>query len=54
MDRKIQRALLMTELDEFNKRFEVAERYDNAGDKEFYRTLINETKTKIYDLELCS
>lgn len=51
MDRRKQRALLMTELDEYYKRMEFADRYDNYGEKLWYAELISKVETEIEQLE---
>lgn len=51
MELKKQRALLMTELDEYYKRLEFADRYDNRGDKLWYCEVIAQVQKEIEQLE---
>ena len=47
MDRRSEKALLEVELLEFSQRLELAERYDNVGEREFYKELISLNKSKL-------
>lgn len=47
VDRRSEKALLEVELLEFSQRLELAERYDNVGEREFYKELISLNKSKL-------
>ncbi|CAB4128171.1 hypothetical protein UFOVP103_25 [uncultured Caudovirales phage] len=48
---KRERALLTCELDEYYKRLEFADRFDNYGDKMWYSELICKIETELNQLE---
>lgn len=51
MDLRKERCLLMIELDDYYNRLEVAERYDNFGEREWYKEMISLTEAKLMQLE---
>lgn len=50
MDRHIQKKLLTNELQNYYRQLEVAELYDNIGDREFFKSMITYTEEKLSDL----
>jgi len=50
VDRHVEKNLLMTELERYYRQLEVAEIYDNMGDREWYKTIIQHTEGKLNDL----
>lgn len=50
MDRHIEKSLLMTELEQYYRNLELAELYDNIGDREFFKSMIVFTEEKLSDL----
>lgn len=51
LDSKKERVLLMLELDDYYNRLDIAERFDNYGDREWYREMIMLTESKLQALE---
>lgn len=54
LDLNKEKALLMIELDEFYNRLEIAEKYDNLGDREWFLEMIQFTKAKLDRLDEAS
>lgn len=50
MDRHVEKKLLITELDQYYRQLELAELYDNLGDREWYQAIIKHTEGKLSDL----
>lgn len=52
MDRHVEKKLLNTELQQYYRQLELAELYDNLGDKEWYKAIIEHTEGRLNDLYL--